>query len=86
MVAAIWNEVPDFRESYEMPDGLRTKVPASDERVVRELLVNALVHRPYTQRGDLYLNLHIDLARDREPRAAADRRHAEEHPPREPPP
>ena len=24
--------------------------------VVRELLVNALVHRPYTQRGDIYLN------------------------------
>lgn len=58
---AIWNEVTDFRESYEMPDGMfRTKLPAYDELVVRELLVNALVHRPYTQRGDLYLNLHPD--------------------------
>ena len=28
--------------------------------VVRELLVNALVHRPYTQRGDIFLNLHPD--------------------------
>jgi ATP-dependent DNA helicase RecG len=31
-----------------------------DEIVVRELLVNALVHRPYTQRGDVFLNLHPD--------------------------
>jgi ATP-dependent DNA helicase RecG len=61
LVDAIWNEIPDFRESYELPDGmLRTKLPAYDELVVRELLVNALVHRPYTQRGDLYLNLHPD--------------------------
>lgn len=34
------------------------KLPAYDEEVVRELLVNALVHRPYTQQGDIYLNLH----------------------------
>ena len=61
LVDAIWSEVPDFRESYELPDGMfRTKLPAYDELVVRELLVNALVHRPYTQRGDLYLNLHPD--------------------------
>jgi len=35
-------------------------VPAFDEVVVRELLVNALVHRPYAQRGDVFLNLHPD--------------------------
>ena len=58
---AIWEEIPDFRESYEFPEGMfRTKVPAYEEAVVRELLVNALVHRPYTQRGDIYLNLHPD--------------------------
>lgn len=61
LVDTIWNEVTDFRESYELPDGmLRTKLPAYDELVVREVLVNALVHRPYTQRGDIYLNLHPD--------------------------
>ena len=38
----------------------REKVPAYDGAVVRELLVNALVHRPYTQRGDIFLNLHPD--------------------------
>lgn len=61
LVEAIWVEIPDFHESYEMPDGLlRQKLPAYDPRVVRELLVNALVHRPYTQRGDIFLNLHPD--------------------------
>lgn len=61
LVDAIWEQVPDFRESYELPDGMfRTSVPAFEEVVVRELLVNALVHRPYTQRGDIFLNLHSD--------------------------
>ncbi|WP_295372290.1 ATP-binding protein [uncultured Pseudacidovorax sp.] len=61
LVEAIWVEIPDFHESYELPDGLlRQKLPAYDPRVVRELLVNALVHRPYTQRGDIFLNLHPD--------------------------
>lgn len=61
LVDAVWHEVPDFREFYEVAEGLfRTQVPAFDERVIRELLINALVHRPYTQRGDIYLNLHPD--------------------------
>ena len=61
LVDAVWREVPDFRESYEVAEGLfRRLVPAYDEKVVRELLVNALVHRPYTQRGDIYINLHPD--------------------------
>lgn len=59
LVDAIWHELPDFRESYEVAEGLyRRQVPAYDEKVVRELLVNALVHRPYTQQGDIYLNLY----------------------------
>lgn len=58
---AVWSEIPDFRESYEIAEGMyRRKVPAYDEKVVRELLVNALVHRPYTQQGDIFLNLHPD--------------------------
>lgn len=61
LIEAVWRDVPDFRERYELPDGLyRQHVPAFDEVVVRELLVNALVHRPYTQRGDIFLNLHPD--------------------------
>lgn len=61
LVEAVWQEVSDFREHYELPDGLyRQNVPAFDEIVVRELLVNALVHRPYTQRGDVFLSLYPD--------------------------
>lgn len=61
LIGAVWQEVPDFRERYELPDGLyRQQVPAFDEIVVRELLVNALVHRPYTQRGDIFLKLYPD--------------------------
>lgn len=61
LIEAIWQGVPDFRERYELPDGMyRQNVPAFDEIVVRELLVNALAHRPYTQRGDIFLNLHPD--------------------------
>lgn len=61
LVDAIWRGIPDFHESYELPDGLlRQKLPAFDPRVVRELLVNALVHRPYTSGGDIFLNLHPD--------------------------
>ena len=61
LVDAVWQEVADFRESYELPEGMfRTTIPAFDEKVIRELLVNALVHRPYTQRGDIFLNLFSD--------------------------
>ena len=61
LVDALWKDIPDFRESYEIPDGLiRTTVPAFEKDVVRELVVNALVHRPYTQRGDIFVNLHPD--------------------------
>ncbi len=61
LVDAVWEAVPDFRERYEVPDGMfRATVAAYEEVVIRELLVNALVHRPYTQRGDIFLNLHPD--------------------------
>ena len=61
LVEDVWRTVPDFRERYELPDGLfRQHLPVYDEIVVRELLVNALVHRPYTQHGDIFLNLHPD--------------------------
>lgn len=61
LIDAVWREVPDWQDSYELPDGLfRKTVPHFDEVVVRELLANALVHRPYTQGGDIFINLHPD--------------------------
>lgn len=61
LIESIWHSVPDWRESNEVSEGLwRKEIPAYDERVVREVLCNALVHRPYTTRGDIFINLHPD--------------------------
>lgn len=61
MIDSIWETVPEWKESYEVPDGMRRKnIPAYDESVIREILCNALVHRPYTTRGDIFINIHPD--------------------------
>lgn len=61
LIDDVWNKVPDWREFYELPDGIfRQRVPHYDERIIRELLANALVHRPYTQRGDIFIKLFPD--------------------------
>ena len=61
IIEAIWNNVPVWRESNEISDGLfRKEIPAYDEAVVRELTCNSLVHRPYTVRGDIFINIHPD--------------------------
>lgn len=61
IIESIWNNVPVWRESNEISDGLfRKEIPAYDEAVVRELTCNALVHRPYTVRGDIFINIHPD--------------------------
>lgn len=61
LLEEIWRSVPDWRESNEVSDGLwRKNIPAYDEKVVRELLCNALVHRPYTTRGDIFIKLYPD--------------------------
>lgn len=61
LVDAVWAGIPEFREHYELREGMFPQpIPMFDEVVVRELLVNALVHRPYTQRGDIFLNFHPD--------------------------
>ena len=61
IIEAIWNNVPVWRESNEISDGLfRKEITAYDEAVVRELTCNALVHRPYTVRGDVFINIHPD--------------------------
>ena len=57
----IWNSVPDWREINEISDGLwRKEIPAYDEKVVREVLCNSIAHRPYTTRGDVFINIYPD--------------------------
>lgn len=54
----IWKSVPDWKESNEISDGLwRKEIPAYDEKVVREVLCNSIAHRPYTTRGDVFINI-----------------------------
>ena len=57
----IWISIPDWKESYEVSDGLwRREIAAYDEKVVRELICNAIVHRPYTTRGDIFIKVYND--------------------------
>lgn len=68
LVDDIWKKIPDWKESYEVPDGLtRRNIPAYDESVIRELLSNSLVHRPYTIRGDIFINIYPDRVEVRNP-------------------
>lgn len=58
MIEEIWNTIPDWKEGIEIADGLfRKNVANYDEVVVRELLANAFVHRPYTIKGDIFINI-----------------------------
>lgn len=57
----ILNDVPDWQESVEVSEGMfRKNIPFFPIEVVRELMVNALVHRTYTTRGDIFINIFTD--------------------------
>ena len=61
LIEAVWRDISDWREHIEIREGLfPNQIPNYREKVIRELLANALVHRPYTQRGDIFLNLFPD--------------------------
>jgi ATP-dependent DNA helicase RecG len=58
---AVLTQIPDWREGIEISHGLFRKfIPDYEEEVIRELIANALVHRPYTTRGDIFINLYPD--------------------------
>ena len=59
IIEDVWTSVPDWRETNEISDGLfRKEIPAYDKDIIRELVCNALVHRPYTIRGDIFINIY----------------------------
>lgn len=61
LIEAVWTQIPDWKEGVDVADGMFRKfVPNYEEEVIRELLANALVHRPYTTRGDVFINLYPD--------------------------
>ena len=58
LIEAVWTQIPDWKEGIEVSDGIFRKfIPNYEEEVIRELIANALVHRPYTTRGDVFINL-----------------------------
>ncbi|WP_037318970.1 ATP-binding protein [Salegentibacter sp. Hel_I_6] len=51
----------DWDESLEISDGIfRKNIPNYNIEVIRELVANAMVHRVYTMRGDIFINLYHD--------------------------
>lgn len=61
LLSDVWSKIPDWREFIEVSEGLwRKQIANYDEKVVREVLCNAIVHRPYTTRGDIFINIYPD--------------------------
>jgi ATP-dependent DNA helicase RecG len=59
LIESIWTQIPDWKEGIDISDGMFRKfIPNYEEEVIRELMANALVHRPYTTRGDIFINLY----------------------------
>jgi len=57
IIEDVWARIPDWKETNEISDGGRKEIPAYDKDVIRELVCNALVHRPYTIQGDIFINI-----------------------------
>nr|WP_294894759.1 ATP-binding protein [uncultured Pedobacter sp.] len=61
LISKIINDVPDWQESTEISDGIfRKNIPFIPIAVIRELVANALVHRTYSTRGDIFINIFPD--------------------------
>jgi len=61
LLERVLHDVPDWQESFEISEGIfRKNIPFFPIEVVRELVVNALVHRTYTTRGDIFINIFPD--------------------------
>jgi ATP-dependent DNA helicase RecG len=61
LLAKVVIDVPDWQESMEVSEGIfRKTIPYFPIEVVRELVANALVHRTYTTRGDIFINIFPD--------------------------
>jgi len=70
MLELIIKDIPDWQESIEIPDGAyRKNISFYPEEVIRELFTNALVHRTYTARGDIFINIYRDRLEIRSPGA-----------------
>lgn len=61
LINEIINSIPDWNEFIEVSDGIfRRNIYHYHPEVIRELFANALAHRNYTMRGDIFINLYTD--------------------------
>jgi ATP-dependent DNA helicase RecG len=61
LIQAVITQIPDWKEGVEIADGIfRKNISNYEEVIIRELVANALVHRPYTIKGDVFINLFPD--------------------------
>ncbi len=61
LLNAIINDIPEWEEGIEISDGLfRRVVPNYGTDAIRELLANAIFHKPYTIGGDIFINMYPD--------------------------
>ena len=61
LLDAVANKIPDWKEGVEVSDGLTRKIiPNYGTDVIREIVANAIFHKPYTIGGDIFINLYPD--------------------------
>lgn len=61
LIQTIWDKTPEFKYFEEISDGIyRKNIYDYDEKVIRELLANCIVHILYTTRGDIFINIFED--------------------------
>ena len=61
LLEKVINDVPDWQESIEISEGMfRKNILFFPIEVIRELTVNAIVHKTYTTRGDIFINIFTD--------------------------
>jgi len=61
LVEDILTKIPDWNEYIEISDGIfRKNIYNYEPDVIRELVANAIVHRNYSMRGDIFINLYTD--------------------------
>ena len=68
LLEAALTQIPDWMEGVEVPCGMFRKfIKNYSDVVLRELIVNALIHRPYNQRGEILILLHSDYLEIKNP-------------------
>ena len=61
LLDAVADEIPYWKEGTEISDGLtREIIPNYGKNTIRELVANAIFHKPYTIGGDIFINLYPD--------------------------